>query len=152
MGVLRGHIGLCKCGGLKSRYCIMCRSCRTAERKKWNYEAFAIAGQLANTRHGHGRRDKKRSPTYRSWDKMIQRCTNPNDAHYSYYGGRGITVCERWRKFENFLADMGERPIGPGRGFTLDRYPNKNGNYEPDNCRWATWTEQMNNTRRNQRK
>jgi hypothetical protein len=80
---------------------------------------------------------------------MIQRCRNENSKEYYNYGGRGIKVCERWFKFEHFLADMGERPTGLGRGFTLDRYPNQNGNYEPGNCRWATWTEQMNNSRRN---
>jgi hypothetical protein len=82
---------------------------------------------------------------------MIQRCRNGNAKEYYNYGGRGIKVCERWLKFENFLADMGERPTGPGRGFTLDRYPDKNGNYEPGNCRWATWIQQMNNSRRNVR-
>jgi hypothetical protein len=75
---------------------------------------------------------------------MMTRCRNPNDAGYHNYGGRGITVCERWSKFENFLADMGERPEGQ----TLDRYPNNNGNYEPANCRWASHAEQQLNTRK----
>ena len=73
---------------------------------------------------------------------MVQRCTNPNNHKWPRYGGRGITVCERWRTYENFLADMGPRPAG----MTLDRYPNNDGNYEPGNCRWATPTEQQNNT------
>lgn len=80
-----------------------------------------------------------RTPTYRSWDAMTQRCTNPNNIGFADYGGRGIRVCERWRKFENFLADMGERP--PGK--TLDRFPDVDGNYEPNNCRWATAQEQQ---------
>ena len=73
---------------------------------------------------------------------MRQRCSNPNNIGYSNYGGRGITVCERWQTFENFLADMGHPP----RGKSLDRI-NVNGNYEPSNCRWATSFEQARNKR-----
>ena len=81
--------------------------------------------------------------TYYSWRGMVQRCTNPARRDYPRYGGRGITVCERWLDFRDFLADMGERP----EGRTLDRIDNE-GNYEPSNCRWATPEEQMANTRR----
>lgn len=70
---------------------------------------------------------------------MIQRC----DSSHKNYGGRGITVCERWRSFENFLVDMGERPDGK----TVDR-KDVNGNYEPGNCRWATKAEQNQNRRK----
>lgn len=69
---------------------------------------------------------------------MMQRCFQPTNNRYQDWGGRGITVCERWRSFENFLEDMGERPLG----MTLDRFPNRTGNYEPGNCRWATITQQ----------
>lgn len=93
-------------------------------------------------RHGHGRA-ARRSATYRSWDHMIQRCTNPSNDNYRYYGGRGINVCPRWRDFSMFLADMGERPFGR----SLDRIEN-DGNYEPGNCRWATAKEQQRNQRR----
>lgn len=98
---------------------------------------------LKNRTHGHGGRDKKRSITYNSWYNMKARCSNPKATGYENYGGRGITVCKRWLEFENFLADMGERPDG----LTLDR-KNNEGNYEPSNCRWATRIEQNNNTRR----
>jgi hypothetical protein len=92
-------------------------------------------------RHGHSGNGKKRKPsrTYKSWESMHWRC---NDLQNPNYGGRGITVCARWRKFENFLADMGKRP----RGKTLDRI-DPDGNYEPGNCRWATPTEQYFNRR-----
>lgn len=84
------------------------------------------------------------SPEYNSWVGMIQRCTNPNSPNWCYYGAKGVSVCDRWRSFENFLADMGDRPLGT----SLDRFPDKNGNYEPSNCRWATPKQQVDNRNR----
>ena len=77
---------------------------------------------------------------------MLQRCNNPNSQRYKDYGGRGITVCKRWLKFENFLADMGDRP----RGLTLDRKNNDKGYYKR-NCHWATYEQQAANKRPRQK-
>lgn len=89
-------------------------------------------------------RGHKGTPVYEVWVSMRHRCRNPNAKGYSYYGGRGIKVCERWdQSYENFLADMGPRPDG----YSIDRI-DVNGNYCPENCRWATSEEQGVTTRK----
>lgn len=86
------------------------------------------------------------SRTYHTWEGMKQRCLNPNATRYPNYGGKGILICNEWLDFKNFYRDMGDRPVGK----TLDRI-NPYGNYEPTNCRWATYKEQVHNRRRNHR-
>jgi hypothetical protein len=83
-----------------------------------------------------------KSVEYRAWHSMRMRCRNPNNPRFKHYGARGITICERWASFENFFADMGSRP----HGRSLDRI-NNDGNYEPNNCRWATASQQAKNRR-----
>lgn len=90
----------------------------------------------------HGKRYTKE---YEAWQHMKSRCLNPKNKAYHNYGGRGITICDRWLKFENFIADMGNAPTPK---HSLDRYPNNDGHYEPGNCRWATPEQQNLNKRR----
>ena len=99
-----------------------------------------------STKHGHAKR-RDMHELYGTWTGIIARCENTNSPRYSDYGGRGVSICDRWRKsFADFLSDVGERP---SKKHSLDRYPDKNGNYEPGNVRWATDTEQAQNKRCN---
>lgn len=93
--------------------------------------------------HGESQPTKE----YRAWSAMKTRCYIAGSTDYANYGGRGIRVCDRWLKdFKNFLHDVGRAPTSD---HTIDRFPNREGNYEPGNVRWATPYEQANNTRRN---
>ena len=95
-----------------------------------------------NKTHGES---APKTARYNAWQDMHKRCRNPQHPGWKDYGGRGITVCERWNSYEAFAADMGPHP---GKGWSLDRIDN-GGDYEPGNCRWATAKEQQHNTRAN---
>lgn len=125
----------------ETRWLCRCLKCnREYERVSAGIETSIGCG-CAMTTHGHTR-GGGRSPTYMTWYGMRTRCTLITAADYPHYGGRGIGICDRWRdSFENFMADMGERP---SKGHTLDRIDTTKG-YSPENCRWATATQQMRN-------
>lgn len=113
------------------------KSCGQCKRDPMSDSARRAIGQ-ANKKHG-----MVKSPEYQAWRKMKSRCERPKDAAYPRYGGRGITVCDRWSSFDNFIADMGERPSAQ---HSLDRIDN-DGGYSPENCQWRTSQEQNCNRR-----
>ena len=142
-----------------TRTAVVKRWCKRCEEETYFSRRVRPDGRLQHDcKQCKQRRDKARhTPTRNSWRGMVTRCNNPNAWNYRYYGGRGISVCERWLDFEAFAKDMGERP----EGLTLDRM-DPEGNYAcgkcsecvaggvspGGNCRWATWSEQQENKRR----
>ena len=122
----------CSCGTEKEFY--------GSNLKTGNVESCGCLALELKTKHGlHG------TPEYNVWKGMTKRCTNPNEKNYVNYGGRGITVCTRWKDFSNFISDMGDRPYPKA---TIERIDNEKG-YSPDNCCWTTYKVQNNNSRHN---
>jgi len=122
---------------------VLCNHCGETKSMRLFNAKRALSCGCIKAAHGHASGGGM-SPTYQSWSNMYSRCYNSKARGFHNYGGRGITICDKWRTFELFLQDMGERP----ENTSLDRI-DVNGNYEPGNCRWATRTEQNRNKSNN---
>lgn len=134
----------CECGTEKW---VILRNLRTGHTRSCGclMREVAVRTGATSKKHGHAR-TYHQTPTYRTWSHIIARCEKPSATEYRNYGGRGIRICDRWRKsFPAFLEDMGQKP---SRRHSIDRV-DPNGHYEPGNCRWATAKEQQRNRRYN---
>jgi hypothetical protein len=136
--------------GNKKLWVVQC-ACGSAKRNVYQYNLTSGKSKSCGCTRGeaaakavrtHG---ASRTPEHMVWGTLIQRCTNPNSRKYKSYGGRGLTVCDEWKEFSNFIRDMGPRPSPK---HSIDRIDNNKG-YFPSNCRWATCEQQAGNTRRN---
>lgn len=160
IGQVNGHCVVVGRSELKNRYgsCWVVR-CDCGNERIWTRTQFlksrscgclqgreCEARPSANGRRSYKKRGQSKDPRYGIWSNMIGRCSNPRNSHFMHYGGRGVVVCDRWLGedgFFNFIADVGERP---SKKHSIDRV-DVNGDYEPNNVRWATQIEQMQNTR-----
>jgi hypothetical protein len=134
---------------------------KNESRNEWYYKSICSCGHIASLsgdrlktkketnchRHSNKIHGMYNTSTFKIWCGMLNRCFKPSTIGYKYYGGRGITVCERWKYFPNFLEDMGVRPDN----LQIDRI-NNDGNYEPGNCRWATPLQNVSNRRNSKNK
>jgi hypothetical protein len=135
---------VCECGNKVNREADSLRKKGIKSCGCFNKQSLSKIATERNTVHGQNKVGG-RTGSHKSWSSMLQRCEKENHKSYKYYGGRGIKVCDRWKKFENFFEDMGERP----NGMSIDRIDSEK-NYEPGNCKWSNRSEQQKNKRPNQ--